>query len=321
MTLNRRTGERRHLLVSDLPAVLPEGGLLVFNDSRVRKARLSGETPGGKNVEFLLVDENQGVWRTLCKNASRRRLGGLYNFPGGVTGEITAKSDGVVTLRFDPPVNDSYLDVYGRVPLPPYIKRGEGEAFAARDCERYQTVYAREPGSAAAPTAGLHFTNELLLQLKRQGVECAFITLHVGPGTFLPVRSKTVEGHRMHEESFFIDEKTASRIELAKTQKRKIIAVGTTSARTLESAWSSGGIRAGAGKTSIFIYGAYRFCVVDGLFTNFHTPFSTLLMLVSCFAGQDSSPEEGRRLILDAYALAVEKGYRFFSYGDAMLIE
>lgn len=194
------------------------------------------------------------------------------------------------------------------MPLPPYIRRKD----VPLDEERYQTVYARFPGSAAAPTAGLHFTEDLLARLAEKDVQSAFVTLHVGPGTFLPVRTDNIEDHVMHGESFVIDEENALKIERAKAAGQKIIAVGTTSVRTLESAWEGNRIRRGEGTSSLFLYPGCRFNVADGLFTNFHTPRSTLLMLVAAFAGLD--------FILESYAEAVRKGYRFFSYGDAMLI-
>jgi S-adenosylmethionine:tRNA ribosyltransferase-isomerase len=211
-------------------------------------------------------------------------------------------------LEFDRPIDDEWLDRYGHIPLPPYIKRGDTEA----DADRYQTVYAASCGSAAAPTAGLHFTRELLDNLADAGIETAFVTLHVGLGTFLPVRSAHIEDHVMHNETYYIDTETAAKIERAKAEGRKVIAVGTTSVRTLESAWDSGRLTTGEGGTSIFIYPGCRFNVVDALFTNFHTPESTLLMLAAAFAG--------RELILESYAEAIREGYRFFSYGDAMLI-
>jgi S-adenosylmethionine:tRNA ribosyltransferase-isomerase len=211
-------------------------------------------------------------------------------------------------LEFDRVVDDDWLERYGHIPLPPYIKRQD----TSSDSERYQTVFASVFGSSAAPTAGLHFTNELLSRIDGAGIESVFITLHVGLGTFLPVRSEDIEDHVMHEEFFSIDDKTASKIETAKAQGRKVVAVGTTSVRTLESAWDNGMIKRGEGLTSIFIYPGYKFNAADCLFTNFHTPESTLLMLVSAFAG--------RELILESYAEAVKEGYRFFSYGDAMLI-
>jgi S-adenosylmethionine:tRNA ribosyltransferase-isomerase len=316
MALDRRAGTRRHRTVADLPSLLRPGDLLVFNDSRVRKARLfarSEET--GAAAEFLLLKRlDDFSWRAMGRHARRRRKGSRYVFRDGAgaavaRAEITGEEGEFRTLRFDRPVDDPWLDRYGHVPLPPYLKRED----APGDAERYQTVYAGETGSAAAPTAGLHFTGELLAALGAAGIETAFVTLHVGPGTFLPVRSANVEDHVMHEESYRIDGETARRVGAARAEGRRIIAVGTTAVRTLESAWEPEGPRAGEGVTSIFIRPGYAFRAVDALFTNFHTPESTLLMLTAAFAGRD--------FILESYAEAVKAGYRFFSYGDAMLIE
>jgi S-adenosylmethionine:tRNA ribosyltransferase-isomerase len=285
----------------------------VFNNSKVRKARLFGRSEsGGGEVEFLLLERrgaDSRTWLAMARRAKRRRNGSGYTFPGGLRGEITGEEGELRLLRFEKPVDDVWLDIYGHIPLPPYIKREDTPA----DSERYQTIYADPYGSAAAPTAGLHFTRELLGRLGEKGIESAFITLHVGLGTFLPVRTENIEDHVMHRECFFIDDETADRIEAARAQGRKITAVGTTSVRTLETAWEGGRLRRGEGETSIFIYPGYTFKAVDALFTNFHTPGSTLLMLVSAFAGCG--------LILDAYAEAVRERYRFFSYGDAMLIK
>ncbi|MDR0539514.1 MAG: tRNA preQ1(34) S-adenosylmethionine ribosyltransferase-isomerase QueA [Spirochaetaceae bacterium] len=329
--LDRRTKERRGFRVSDLPGLLPRGSLLVFNNTRVRKASLYGiDENTDKSHKFLLLEESlkdgSACWKALCRRASKRKAGSRCRFPGGLTGEITGcwtEGAGVhgVILRFNQPVDDAYLDRYGRIPLPPYIRRED----STEDAVRYQTVYARETGSAAAPTAGLHFTERLLTRLHEAGIESAFVTLHVGLGTFQPVRAPEPSGHSMHEERYNISEEAAARIEKAKNEGRAVIAAGTTSARALESACflddgSRFRIKSGAGTTRIFMYGDYRFKAVDGLFTNFHTPFSTLLMLVSCFAGQFSTADEGRKLILDTYAEAAAQRYRFFSYGDAMLI-
>jgi S-adenosylmethionine:tRNA ribosyltransferase-isomerase len=329
MTLDRLSGKRQHRMVCDLPEILSEpewrgtdGGLplLVFNNSRVRKARLVGISPdSGASVEFLLLEKTGAVWKTLVQRAKRRKIGSRYAFFDAegaeaaraeiVESEMAAQADTEFRfIRFDRDIDDPWLDRCGHVPLPPYIKRQDVPA----DADRYQTVYADATGSAAAPTAGLHFTRALLDRLAAAGIEMAFITLHVGLGTFLPVRSVNIEDHVMHTESFTIDEQTAAKIESAKAEGRKIIAVGTTSARTLESAWADGRLTRGEGSTAIFIYPGYQFKAVDALFTNFHTPESTLLMLVSAFAG--------RELILESYAEAVKEGYRFFSYGDAMLI-
>ncbi|MDR1899822.1 MAG: tRNA preQ1(34) S-adenosylmethionine ribosyltransferase-isomerase QueA [Treponema sp.] len=334
MVLDRRTGRRRHRRVSELPSLLKRGDLLVFNDSRVRKARLFAVSAAtGGAVEFLLLKQiDPRIWQTMVRGSRRRRPGSRYLFRDETEAPI---AEAVVfggegefrTLCFDRPIDDQWLDRYGHLPLPPYIKRQDDPA----DGERYQTVYAAETGSAAAPTAGLHFTRELLAGLEAAGVETAFITLHVGLGTFLPVRSEHLEDHTMHEERYRVDEDSARRITAAKTEGRRVIAVGTTSVRTLESAWDGDRLRAGEGTTAIFLYPGCSFGVVDALFTNFHTPESTLLMLTAAFAEAAPPPSaaappppavlSGRELILESYAEAVKEGYRFFSYGDAMLIE
>jgi S-adenosylmethionine:tRNA ribosyltransferase-isomerase len=218
------------------------------------------------------------------------------------------KKEGEPRLAFGPAFGEAYLERVGHVPLPPYIKRPDGKA----DAERYQTVYARSLGSSAAPTAGLHFTEGILSALAERGILVRFVTLHVGLGTFLPVRTEDIERHEMHEEAFDVPAETARDVTKARSEGRKVLAVGTTSLRTLESAWTHGALSEGPGRTRIFISPGYSFKAVDALFTNFHTPESTLLMLVSAFAG--------REFVLGAYAEAVKEGYRFFSYGDAMLI-
>jgi S-adenosylmethionine:tRNA ribosyltransferase-isomerase len=310
MTLNRETRESRHLRVADLPDILERGTLLVFNNSRVRKARLLGTSLGtGARVEFLLLKRlDERTWQAIAQRAKRRRAGSGYVFSDGTEAEITGEDGEYRNIRFDKPIDDNWLDQYGHIPLPPYIKRAD----TAEDDERYQTVYAKNVGSTAAPTAGLHFTEKILAKLRAKNIETAFVTLHVGLGTFLPVREENIEDHTMHEEIFSIDEAAASSVERAKNEGRRVIAVGTTGVRTLESAWKDGRFVRGDGATSIFIYPGYAFKVIDGLFTNFHTPKSSLLMLVSAFAG--------REFILERYREAIKKEYRFFSYGDAMLI-
>jgi len=325
MTLDRSNGKRVHSAVTQLPQILSdeiflspcgEKPLLVFNDTKVRKARLIGKNiKTGACVEFLLLENvfKSGEWKTLAKRAGRRKEGDRFVIVDSTGAEAAqceiTKAEGEFRfIKFDNPIDDVFLDKHGHVPLPPYIKRGD----APKDSERYQTIYAKETGSAAAPTAGLHFTREILDELKKSGIDSAFITLHVGLGTFLPVRSENIEEHKMHEEQFVITEANAAIIENAAAQKRKIIAVGTTSLRTLESAFHEGTLKRGVQKTSIFIYPGYKFNVVNALFTNFHTPLSTLLMLVCAFAGKE--------LILESYGEAVKESYRFFSYGDAMLI-
>jgi len=324
MTLDRSSGRRLHSVVTELPRLLcgdkflsPSGEkpLLVFNDTKVRKARLIGiDLQTGAEAEFLLLEKINDEWKTLVQRAKRRKKGSSYSFYNN-TGEeiararITDEKEEFRFLKFEKPIIDEdFLNKYGHIPLPPYIKRND----VPSDADRYQTIYAKETGSAAAPTAGLHFTQEILESLKGNGIESVFITLHVGLGTFLPVRSENIEDHSMHEESFEITETSAALIEKAKIVGRKIIAVGTTSLRSLESAAFNEGIKRGHQKTSIFIYPGYKFKIADALFTNFHTPQSTLLMLVSAFAGKD--------MILESYAEAIKEKYRFFSYGDAMLI-
>jgi S-adenosylmethionine:tRNA ribosyltransferase-isomerase len=325
MTLDRLCGAREHAAVCQLPDILcgekflSAGGekpLLVFNDTKVRKARLTafnGQT--GAQTEFLLLDDINGdglLWKVMTKRARRKKPGDVYTFYAGAQERIKAVirgfQDGYLLLEFENPINDAWLEKNGHVPLPPYIKRKD----VPSDSERYQTVYAKQTGSTAAPTAGLHFTKEILNALAARGIESVFITLHVGLGTFLPIRSENIEDHKMHSEFFNIDNGGAEKIEKAKKAGRKIIAVGTTSVRTLESAWIDGKLNRGENNTSIFIYPGYKFKVIDAIFTNFHTPESTLLMLVSAFAG--------RELILESYTEAIREGYRFFSYGDAMLI-
>ena len=320
MVMNRKTHLLEHKTVNDLPSVLEKGTLMVFNNSRVRKARLFGvsEETGAK-AEFLLLKKLDAFsWQAISNRSGRKKTGSRYFF-NDVKGEIASNAENSLLLRFDRPVDDAWLDINGHVPLPPYIKREDSSA----DSGRYQTIFAGEYGSAAAPTAGLHFTEELLKELEKAGIETAFITLHVGLGTFLPVRTENVEDHKMHDETYCINEKTAFLIEKARAEGRKILAVGTTSCRSLESAWiekppdpaenkSNERVRRGGGNTSIFIYPGYEFKAVDALFTNFHTPGSTLLMLVSAFAG--------REFIMESYKEAIREGYRFFSYGDACLI-
>ncbi|MCL2180494.1 MAG: tRNA preQ1(34) S-adenosylmethionine ribosyltransferase-isomerase QueA [Treponema sp.] len=333
MALDRVTGKIIHSRVSELSNILcneyflsPRGEkpLLIFNDTKVRKARLYGKAlESGASVEFLLLEKvpvnmvDNIYWKCLVQRAKRRKIGSKYIFNDSddneIAGaEITEEKGEFRYLKFDRPIDDDFLDRYGHIPLPPYIKRAD----TSSDAQRYQTIYARNTGSAAAPTAGLHFTSGILDELKNCGIKSAFVTLHVGLGTFLPVRSVNIEDHKMHEESFFISEENAALIEKSIEKKIKIIAVGTTSLRTLESAACEGSLeralKRGWQKTSIFIYPGYKFKVIDALFTNFHTPLSTLLMLTCAFAG--------RELILDSYAEAVREGYRFFSYGDAMLI-
>ncbi len=323
MVINRRSGIFRHSSLKDLPELIAPGTLMVFNNSKVRRARVYGlrlNPPLDHKTEFLFIrsvrpsapSKTKGYfWQVMVKNARRHKIGHCYQFPDGTCAELVAVelSGEFRILQFDRPLDESWFDANGHIPLPPYIKRED----TADDAERYQTVYAEESGSVAAPTAGLHFTQELLALIAERGIDTAWVTLHVGLGTFLPVRTEKIEDHAMHSEIYTVQEETARKVNLAKAEGRPVLAVGTTSVRTLESASDNGVLRAGTGSTNIFIYPGYCFRIVDQLFTNFHTPESTLLMLVSAFSGREH--------ILAAYQEAVKKQYRFFSYGDAMLIQ
>jgi len=310
LVLNRKSGTMIHSSVAQLPSFLDENTLMVFNNSKVRKARLFAQpvsSPG--RVEFLLLNRKEpSLWKALCNRSKKQRPGKTYLFPGYIKGTIQDIEGIYRIIRFSQEITEEYLETYGHVPLPPYIKRED----LSEDSLRYQTIFAKEPGSSAAPTAGLHFTETLLAELKDRGVQQEWLTLHVGLGTFLPLRAVDIEDHVMHEESYSISQDTAQRITEGKRRGKKICAVGTTVVRTLESAWELGEIKSGEGSTALYIKPGYDFKVVDALFTNFHTPESTLLVLVSTFAGFD--------LIKRAYTEAVREKYRFFSYGDAMLI-
>ncbi len=309
MVVDPRSGSILHRTIADLPGLVEPGTVIVINDSKVRRARIYGTSPTGTRVEFLLVDQLDGDrWRALCSRARRQRAGMRYAFADGVDGEILEADGEFRILRFERPIDDGWLDRFGHMPLPPYIRRGDVPA----DLERYQTVYARTPGSVAAPTAGLHLSAELLAALEGRGTELAPVTLHVGLGTFLPVRTVAVEEHRMHEERYEVPEASAERLNRALAEGRPILAIGTTSVRTVESAWQTNRVQAGRGATRLYIYPGYRFSVVSRLLTNFHTPRSSLILLVAAFAGQG--------LIQRAYETAIAERYRFFSYGDAMLI-
>lgn len=325
LVLDRSRGSWEHRIFRDLPDYLDEKDLLVVNNTQVIKARLLGyrlhlekgkPVPGGK-VEFLLLEEKGPlVWEGMFHASVKHKSGVRFEIPTvdgiGIRGEIIQGANqslhGTVIARFD---RDPVASGAGEVPLPHYIKR----AALTPDEESYQTIYACEPGSAAAPTAGFHFTEEVRQTLIQKTGGWAEVTLHVGLGTFRPVKAENIEDHQMHEERYEITESTAQQINEHKRQKGKILAVGTTAVRTLESAAASvtGVVSSGPGRTSMFIYpGGYHFRVVDRMLTNFHLPKSTLLMLVSAFAG--------RELVLAAYQEAVKEKYRFFSYGDAMLI-
>ena len=294
-----------------LPELLSPDDVLVVNDTRVIRARLRGRRVTGGRVELLLerIVAPDEAWMQLAASHPPKP-GGHILLAGDATATVLARDGRFVHLRFhaDLPLDD-YLDRYGEVPLPPYIARAPDDA----DRERYQTVYARQRGAVAAPTAGLHFDEAMLARLRARGVVLAHLTLHVGAGTFQPVEQQDLARHRMHRERYEIPVATAAAIEAARTAGRAIVAVGTTTLRALESAAASGGVRAGAAETALFITPGFGFRVVDRLVTNFHLPRSTLLMLVSAFAGYEATRA--------AYAHAIRNRYRFFSYGDAMLLE
>jgi len=311
LVLPRAEGGPEHRFVRDLPDLLREGDLLVVNDAKVIPARLRGRKEGtGGKVELLLVEPLGGSdWLALGNSSKPLRPGAIVEAHGARI-EVIAAGEGELTIRL--PVHGEalwrYLDEAGETPLPPYIDRPP----EASDRDRYQTIFARERGAVAAPTAGLHFTDALVESLRRRGISVVPITLYVGPGTFLPVRSLRTEDHRMHRERYAVPAGTAEAWSRTRERGGRVIAVGTTALRTLEAAREGEGLRAGPGATDLFVSPGYRFRAVDGLFTNFHLPRSTLLMLVAAFAGLPR--------ILAAYREAVRLEYRFFSYGDAMLI-
>ena len=315
LKMNRITGECEHSHFYNLCDYLKKGDLLVLNDSRVLPARIYGvKSENNTPIEFLLLEQKENmVWEILCRPGKKAKAGTKFHFEHNdsvLDAEIIdVLDDGNRIARFS--CNKNFfeaLDEIGQMPLPPYITK------KLKDKERYQTVYSNELGSAAAPTAGLHFTQEQLKELQDRGVKLAYVTLHVGLGTFRPVKEDKVLEHKMHSEYYEVSEKTARLIKETKESRGRVIAVGTTSCRTLESVASenNGEIVSCSGKTEIFIYPGYEFKVLDGLITNFHLPESTLIMLVSAFAGYENT--------MNAYKLAVEEKYRFFSFGDSMII-
>jgi len=311
LTLDKATGETEHKHFYDLPDMLRPGDCLVLNNSRVLPARLFGRRSGGGACEvLLLIDRGDKVWECLVRPGKKLRTGAKITFgEGELTAEIVGEVEGGNRLiRFDyEGIFLETLERLGKMPLPPYIKE------ELQDSERYQTVYSKVVGSAAAPTAGLHFTNELLEQVKAIGVKVCYVTLHVGLGTFRPVKAESLDEHEMHSEYCIISRETADIINQTKREGGRVICVGTTSCRTIES-WANedGTMEEKAGWTNIFIYPGYRFKVLDALITNFHLPESTLIMLVSALAGREN--------VLAAYEEAVKERYRFFSFGDAMFI-
>jgi len=305
-------GALADLTFADLPRLLNPGDLVVFNDTRVIRARFFGRRPSGGRVELLVerIVGDDEAWVQL-RASHPPKAGGTIDLAEGARAHVVARDDRYFHLRFEGTgALSAWLERHGQVPLPPYITHPP----AAADAERYQTVYARHPGAVAAPTAGLHFDEALLSALEARGVARAFVTLHVGSGTFQPVQAEDVRDHRMHEERYEIPEATARAVERVRARGGRLAAVGTTSLRALEAAAQADGrVHPGSAQTDLFILPGYRFRVVDRLLTNFHLPRSTLLMLVSAFAGHER--------IRTAYAHAIARRYRFFSYGDAMLLE
>ena len=313
MVLDKETGEISHKIFKDIIDYLNPGDCLVLNNTRVIPARLIGSKEGtGGKIEFLLLKRNEDdTWETLVKPGKRAKIGTRFSFgEGKLIAEVVGMGDdGARIVKFEyEGIFEEVLDELGNMPLPPYIT----ERLEER--ERYQTVYSKHNGSAAAPTAGLHFTDELLEKIKDKGVDLAFVTLHVGLGTFRPVKVDDVLEHDMHSEYYMVTQEAADKINRAKENGHRVITVGTTSTRTIESvADENGRMKEASGWTKIFIYPGYKFKVVDNLITNFHLPESTLIMLVSALAGKEN--------VLNAYKCAVENKYRFFSFGDSMFIK
>ncbi|WP_300347301.1 tRNA preQ1(34) S-adenosylmethionine ribosyltransferase-isomerase QueA [Clostridium sp.] len=313
MVVDKKTGEIEHRRFHDILEYLKEGDTLVLNNTRVLPARLIGakEETGGK-IEFLLLKRIEGdKWECLAKPGRRAKVGTVFTFGEGklkaIVREIGEEGNRIIEFMYDG-IFEQVLDELGQMPLPPYIHE------KLEDKERYQTVYSKEKGSAAAPTAGLHFTEKLLKEIKAKGVNIAYLTLHVGLGTFRPVKVDDVNNHVMHSEYYHLDKENADLINKTKESGNRVIAVGTTSTRTLETIGDENGrVREQSGWTDIFIYPGYKFNIVDNLITNFHLPESTLIMLVSALAGQDN--------IMNAYNEAVKEKYRFFSFGDSMFIK
>lgn len=323
LVLNRSDATVSHKQFSLLEDLLRPGDLLVLNNTKVIPARIFGHKDTGGKVELLLdrpldeqTDEGFQEWLVLVRASKPLRQDSRVDLPMGATARCldrTQEGSYRVRLELGMPLMD-YLLINGKIPLPAYIRRDSQDPLSEDDRRRYQTVYAEKDGAVAAPTAGLHFTQELLSSLQKKGISIEYLTLHVGPGTFLPVRTEEVKDHKMHAERYYVSERTSSAVARAKKEGRRVVAVGTTVVRTLEGSWDEEKARPapGWGLTEIFIKPGYSFKAVDALLTNFHLPKSTLIMLVCAFAGTGT--------VLGAYAEAVEKEYRFYSYGDAMFI-
>ncbi len=328
MVVDRAARSWTHSRIADLPGLIEPGDVVVVNDSRVVPARLFGKRRGGEDVELLVVEPSaqaSGVWRCLLKRAKRVRPGEKFFFGMQATATALGRDEPYLLVEFKGKSLELAMENHGVPPLPPYIEREGYEAYTDEDRERYQTVYARNSGSAAAPTAGLHLSEGLLGRIEARGASIASVTLHVGTDTFTPVRAESLEGHRMHGERVEIGERAAYDIQRAKAQGRRVIAIGTTTTRALESAavfevegsegflaWGEGRIHHGSWTTDLFIKPGHEFKAVDAMLTNFHLPKSTLLMLVCAFAGKE--------FMLECYGEAIGERYRLFSYGDCMFI-
>jgi S-adenosylmethionine:tRNA ribosyltransferase-isomerase len=321
LVVDRSTGSLKDRHFFDLPELLTPGDLLVVNNTRVIPARLFGRKESGGRIEILVLEHRNEESRKpttrwcLLRSSKRPRKGGHLFFEKDISGVVeNMGEDGLIQITFEGPQSiDSLLEERGMMPLPPYIRRKEKDRLSELDRERYQTVFAETRGAVAAPTASLHFTRELLARLEQEGIFIVYVTLHVGHGTFRPVRTRDIRDHQLGYEEYDLDPETAQAIERSKSEGRRVIAVGTTVVRTLESvAGPKGALKSGRGKTDLLITPGFPFKVVDALITNFHLPRSSLLFLVSAFAGLD--------LIREAYQTAITKAYRFYSYGDAMLI-
>ena len=318
LILDKKGHKLIHSSIKNFPEYIDSNTLVVFNNTRVRKARIYAKKAGKefdiaqshKDVEFLLIEKRgKKSWEIISRKSKKIRVNDKFFLKDGLEGKITKKEENSIVIEFSREITDEYLSEYGHVPLPPYIKREDSRI----DETRYQTIFAEKIGSIAAPTAGLHFTDNIMKDLKEKNVEITYIDLNVGMGTFVPIRTERIEDHIMHNEIFHITKKAADIINYAKKKNKKILAVGTTVVRALESAYIDNKILPGDYNTSLFIYPGKKFKIVDQLFTNFHTPKSTLLVLVSAFAG--------RNFIKNAYDEAIRMKYNFFSYGDAMLIK
>jgi len=298
-------------LIRDLPGLVQPGDLWVLNDTKVIPARLVGKKPSGGKAEVLLLEPTDivDVWYAWGKANKPMKPGTVVEFSDTFSAEVLKRDGKNIEVRLIADDVPAAIEAFGHMPLPPYIDRPDTE----EDKARYQTVFARHAGAVAAPTAGLHLTPELMTAMQEAGAEFAHLTLHVGPGTFQPVQVDDVNNHVMHEEGYIISQETAKAVNRAKSEGRRVVAVGTTSLRTLEAASVDGELKAGAARTSIFIYPGYHFQIVDALLTNFHLPKSTLIMLVAALAGREK--------VLDAYEFAKEHDYRFYSYGDAMFVK